>query len=424
MRVLCTRELQGSIRESVHKLLSDTIERMGLSTFYEVAVNKITGRNGTEIIFEGLKNNTTAIKSMENIHIVWCEEAEAITEYSWDLLIPTIRAPGSEIWVSFNPFDEMDATYQKFVDPYLNTIEKDGFYEDDNIIVSKVGYRNNPWFPAELQAEMETCKRDNYRKYLHIWEGDCSADFEDSIIQPEWVEAAIDSHIKLGFKPRGVKAVGFDPADEGTDDKAYCIRHGSLITDCENWTKGDVEDATVKTWEAAEAAGCTDFVYDNIGVGSAVKIILRQLQGNSIWNIRGFCSSHTPDYPESKYKDDRKNLDVFANIRAQYWWLLADRFENTFKAVEKGEYVDPDQLISLDSSMSNLKLLKSELTRVQRKRGNYRNSLILVESKQDMKKRGLRSPGLADSLVYCFANKEKKRHSGPIDYTLRNRGIV
>ena len=424
MRILCTRELQGSIRESVHKLLSDTIERLNLSMFYEVAINKIVGKNGTEIIFEGLKNNTTAIKSMENIHIVWCEEAEAITEYSWDLLIPTIRAPGSEIWISFNPFDEMDATYQKFVDPYLPYIEKDGFYEDSNIFVSKVGYQHNPWFPAELQAEMEACKRDNHRKYLHIWEGECSADFDDSIIQPEWVEAAIDSHQKLGFKPRGIRSLGYDPADEGTDDKAYCIRHGSVVTHCENWVKGDVEESTVKAWEAAEAVKCTDFVYDNIGVGSAVKIILRGLQGNSVLNIRGFCSSHSPDYPESKYKGDRKNLDVFANIRAQYWWLLADRFENTYKAIEKGEYLDPDQLISLDSTMKNLKLLKSELTRVQRKRGNYRNSLILVESKQDMKKRGLRSPGLADSLVYCFANKEKKRHSGPIDYRTMNRGIV
>ena len=175
---------------------------------------------------------------------------------------------------------------------------------------------------------------------------------------------------------------------------------------------------------AGEAAKCTDFVYDNIGVGSAVKIILRGLQGNSIINNRGFCSSSTPDYPEHKYKGDRKNLDVFANIRAQYWWLLADRFENTYKAIEKGEYTDPNELISLDSTMKNLKLLKSELTRVQRKRGNYRNSLILVESKQDMKRRGLRSPGLADSLVYCFANKEKKRGYQPIDYTKRNRGIV
>ncbi len=81
MRILCTRELQGSIRESVHKLLSDTIERIGLSSFYEVTVNRIIGKNGTEFIFEGLKNNTTKIKSMENISIVWCEEAEAISEY-------------------------------------------------------------------------------------------------------------------------------------------------------------------------------------------------------------------------------------------------------------------------------------------------------------------------------------------------------
>ena len=106
IRILCTRELQGSIKESIHKLISDTIARESFEDYYEVGVAKIIGNHPdgqTEFLFEGLKNNVTAIKSVENIKICIVEEAEAVTEYSWDILEPTIRAEGSEIWIIFNP---------------------------------------------------------------------------------------------------------------------------------------------------------------------------------------------------------------------------------------------------------------------------------------------------------------------------------
>ena len=424
LRVLCTRELQGSIRESVHKLLSDTIDRLNLHAHYEIGVNQITGLNGTSIIFEGLKNNTTKIKSMEGIDICWCEEAEAITEYSWDLLIPTIRKSGSEIWVSFNPFDEMDATYQKFVAPYMDNIISNGYFENENIYVTKVGYQDNPWFPDELRAEMEACKVENYKKYLHIWEGECSADYEDSIIQPEWVDAAIDAHLKIGFKPRGVKALGFDPADEGNDSKALCIRHGSVVLEAYDWAEGDLEEGIDRAYQAAYDNRCTNLVYDSIGVGAGVKMKMRVLNGNGDIDIEGFCGSEAPVYPERKYKEDRRNSDIFRNKRAQWWWYLRDRFENTYLAVEKGEYIDPEKMISLSSDIKHLKLLKAELTRVQRKRGAGLNSLIQIESKQDMKRRAMKSPNMADALVYCFANKEiSKTMNKPLDYSRLDRAM-
>jgi len=421
-RILCTRELQGSIRESVHKLLSDTIVRLGLDDFYDISVQTIVGKNGTQFIFEGLKNNTTKIKSMEGIDIVWAEEAEAITEYSWDLLIPTIRKGGSEIWISFNPFDEMDATYQRYVAPYLDTILEHGNYEDSEVYCAKIGFEDNPWFPDELNKEMLKCKRDNYNKWLHIWCGEPSADYEDSIILPEWIDAAIDAHITLGFDARGVKALGFDPADEGTDAKALVGRHGSVITSCDNWKAGDVEDATVKAYQKAFEERCTDFVYDNIGVGTGVKVKLRSLNGNNDLNIQGFCASESPDNPEQKYKSDRKNADIFYNKRAQYYWYLRDRFEATYLAVTKGIYSDPTDLISLPADLPHLKLLKAELTRIQRKRGRNANSLIQIESKQDMKQRGMKSPNLADALVYVFANKDiSKTWKKPLDYSAMDR---
>ena len=177
LTILCTREYQSSIKESVHRLLSTQIERMGLSSFYEIKGHEIVGKNGTMFIFQGLWNNVTEIKSMEGVDICWCEEADNISESSWDVLIPTIRKEKSEIWLTFNPGDELAATYVNFVvNPKKNSI------------VKKVGYKDNPWFTSVLREEMEICKKENYKKYLHIWEGEPNADYVDSIIQPEWFD--------------------------------------------------------------------------------------------------------------------------------------------------------------------------------------------------------------------------------------------
>lgn len=403
MRILCTREFQGSIQESVHKLLVDTIGRLGLDGFYDVQKARIEGKNGTQFIFEGLKNNTTKIKSMEAVDRVWCEEAEAITERSWDLLIPTIRKDGSEIWVSFNPHDEQDATYQRFVVPYLADIEKHKYFENDQIYVRKVGYQDNPWFPEELRKEMEDCKQKHPRKYLHIWEGQCNADYENSIIMPEWFDAAINAHEKLGFKAEGVRSVGFDPADEGEDSKAMVVRHGVVVTEVTQWDDGDVADAVDRVFQYCWDERCSDLVYDGIGIGAAVKMKTAKKDPVARLTVTGFIGSEAPTDPDLNYMEDRPNKDVFRNKRAQWWWYLRDRFEATYQAVEKGVYTDPDTLISIDPRCDNLQQLKSELCRVQRKRG-LQNTLIMLESKDEMKKRGIPSPNLADALVYAFAN--------------------
>ena len=116
LRVLCTREVQKSIQQSVHQLLKDQIEALGLSAFYEVLATEIRGKNGTQFFFSGLSDQTAeSLKSFEGVDVCWCEEAQAISKRSWDILIPTIRKDGSEIWVSFNPQLESDETYRRFV---------------------------------------------------------------------------------------------------------------------------------------------------------------------------------------------------------------------------------------------------------------------------------------------------------------------
>ena len=148
LRILCAREVQKSIKQSVHKLLSDQIHTLGLSYFYEILETEIRGKNGTEFSFCGLAQHTVdTIKSYEGCDICWVEEGQAVSKRSWDVLIPTIRKPGSEIWLTFNPELETDDTYQRFV---VNM--------PDDAEMVKVNYCDNPWFPDVLERERQHCK--------------------------------------------------------------------------------------------------------------------------------------------------------------------------------------------------------------------------------------------------------------------------
>lgn len=170
VRILCTRQLQTSIKDSVHKLLCDSINDLKLNEYFNITRDTITCINGSEFIFKGLQNQTNEIKSMEGINFCWCEEAQSISEDSWQILIPTIRKEGSEIWITFNPDREEDATYQRFI---KNT--------PPNSIIELVNYYDNPWFPDVLRKEMEYCKEVDFGKYEHVWLGKTVIDTDAQI---------------------------------------------------------------------------------------------------------------------------------------------------------------------------------------------------------------------------------------------------
>lgn len=190
IRVLCCRELQNSITESVHKLLGDQISLLGLDGFYEIQAAKVVGRNGTSFAFEGIKNNTSKIKSYEGIDYCWVEEADKVSRASWGILIPTIRKEGrdvktgkpyqSEIWMTFNPGLATDYTYATWVlDESLAPVGSDRFpepckcpvLESDSAFVVKMTWRDNEWFPEVLKSELERDKKRDEDYYLNVWEG-------------------------------------------------------------------------------------------------------------------------------------------------------------------------------------------------------------------------------------------------------------
>lgn len=160
-RVLCAREVQKSIKDSSKRLLDDEIERMGVGAFFDSTESEIRGANGSLFIFAGLRGNASQIKSLEGVTIAWVDEAQTITQASIDTLIPTIRAPNSEIWLTWNPLradDPVDAMFRGETPP-------------PGSMVIEVQHDDNPWFPEELRVQMEWQRERDFDKYLHIWRG-------------------------------------------------------------------------------------------------------------------------------------------------------------------------------------------------------------------------------------------------------------
>lgn len=161
MRIVCGREIQKSIKDSVHTVLADIIHKNNLTWFYEIQETVIKGKNGTEFKFRGLKHNITDIKSLEGADIFCIEEAENVSHNSYEVLLPTIRKDGSEIWIIFNPKNFTDPTYQKFV-----------VTQDEDNLVKKISWRDNPFFPAELEKERLKLLKLDPEAYQHVYEGE------------------------------------------------------------------------------------------------------------------------------------------------------------------------------------------------------------------------------------------------------------
>lgn len=184
LRILCAREFQTSIKDSVHKLLCDQIADMGLSSFYEITEKSIRGKNGTEFFFVGLRNNVVNVKSIEGVDVCWVEESQTVSRNSWNVLIPTIRKEQSEIWVTFNPELETDETYQRFV-----------ANPPPNAIVQKINWSDNPWFPETLREEMLSLKGRDPAAHRIVWEGFCRMTVDGAIFGKEVQMAELENRI-------------------------------------------------------------------------------------------------------------------------------------------------------------------------------------------------------------------------------------
>lgn len=408
VKFLCVRQFQNRISDSVKTVIEECIEKAGLNDEFIITENEIRhSTTGSSFSFFGIQRNLKEIKGIAGVDVLWIEEAEGLTKDQWKVLTPTIREDESRIFIVFNPRFASDFVYQNFViNPPKETL------------VRKINYDENPYLSETMKRMIADDKERDYDEYLHIYEGMPLVDDDRVVIKRSWIEAAIDAHLKLGFEPKGARNIGFDVADSGADYCANIYSHGSVILWGEEW-KGK-EDELIKsskrTWDNARKRGAKIF-YDSVGVGAGCGAKfdeLNQTLSHQSYAVKyeKFNAGAGVFDPEGYYVADRmskvKNKDHFSNIKAQAWWLLADRFRNTYDAVHNGTEYPEDELISISSEFPKdlLEKLKTELSTPRR--DFDKNMRVKVESKEDLAKPNREggaqpSPNLADACVMCFA---------------------
>lgn len=201
-RVLCGREIQKSIKDSVKRLLDDEIDRLGLRPVFESTETEIRGPNDSLFLFSGIKGNANGIKSIEGITTFWGEEAQTFSQASIDTVIPTIRAANSRLIWSWNPDLETDP-----IDVLLRGV--DG--PPPNSIVREVNYTDNPWFPDVLREAMEFDRSRDFDKYLHIWEGQYRRNSEARVFK-NWRVEEFDSPTNVDYRLGADFGFSIDPS--------------------------------------------------------------------------------------------------------------------------------------------------------------------------------------------------------------------
>lgn len=426
-RLCCAREFQNSIEESVHPLMVSRIRQ--LEADCSPGASSIQSPNGGEIFYKGLARNPLGMKSMFGVKRIWVEEAQGLSDITIDMLEPTIREGDSELWFSLNRGSSKDPFAKRMLAPYEKHLERSGFYEDDDVIIVEINWWDNPWFPEVLNRSRLKDKKNLPRaKYDHIWNGKYADTVENAIIEPEWFDACIDAHIKLGFKPLGQERVAYDPADSG-DAKAVAYTHGAVVLDVRCNEAGSIDTATDWACDFAIAKRPDTFTWDADGMGMGLKRqISDAFEGKKII-VEAFSGASGADFPDKLYdridgevKDSKTNQETFANKRAQYYWMLRDRMFRTYLAVKsESKVTDPDDLISFSSQIQELSALRAELCRIPRK--FVGSGRIQLMSKPDMKsKLQIESPNMADAVMMCMRPVEVKRDRR--DLKKVNRGIV
>jgi len=411
--VLCGREYQSSIDDSVHKLLRAVIEDKLCIPGFTITDRKIDHAGGGLVRFQGLARNSSAVKSAQGFDICWIEEAHTLSLQSLQDLTPTIRAEGSQLYFTANPQSMMDPFSRRFIVPFKKALDRDGFYEDELHTIVVMNYLDNPWFPDSLEQERAWDYDHKPRAlYNHIWLGAFNDHVEDAIIPAEWFDAAIDAHINLGFEPKGQLICAHDPSDKGPDDKGLCLRHGSVVLHVQAKAGLDVNQGCSWATGYAIKHQADVYIWDCDGMGAALRQqTLTAIAGKKMRHVE-FWGSKGVDNPKKTYQPvdshssakAKTNDQTFKNRRAQYYWALRDMFYNAYRAIVLGEYVDPVKIISLSSDIPELNALRSEVCRIPSVPNA--SGLIQIMAKDQMlrQKPPIASPNMADALMMTMAN--------------------
>lgn len=427
--VLCGREFQNSIEDSVHKIIKNVINNHNVQGF-NITDSKIDCVTGGGFRFKGFNRNPGNIKSAEDFKYSWFEEAQYSSQETLELLLPTIRSAGSQLFFSLNPGSSEDPISKEFLTPYWDHILKYGYYEDDLHLIIHSTYKDNPWHDEVQEAKrlkaFETMSR---AKYDHIWLGMFNDEVEDSLIIAEWFDACVDAHKRLGIAPSGMILAAHDPSDTGPDPKAYALRHGCVVTKVEERDSGDVNEGSSWATGMAIRDRADSYTWDGDGMGLALKSDVATAFKGKHTKVKIFRGSEDPDNPDSIYDgmedvaDGTTIGDLYRNKRAQYYFELRESMRKTYNAVVNGVYTNPDDIISFSSEMPLLQKLRSELCRIPIKPN--RTGKLELYTKEEMKKKfKISSPNLADSCMMLMRVPDFRKNNVVIPQPMRPMGIV
>ena len=442
--ILCLREFQSSIADSVHGLLKEEVSRLSLKNF-DVTDQRIRSSNGGYAKFNGLSRNPESVKSAFGFKWFWVEEAQFLSDKSLKTLTPTARnkpvfglpsdmkeVSGDEIDLSSvsvvfvaNPASSDDPFSQRFIVPFERQLEEHGIYEDDMHLIIKMNWNDNPWYKMSgLEQERQFDKLHlPASTYEWIWEGGFNDDIENALIKPEWFDACVDAHKKLGMKPLGLIKVTHDPSDLGSDPKSICVRKGNVITEIKQRDDLDVNEGSDWAVGIAINENADEYEWDVGGMGIALKRdVNNALAGKSI-SVHQFNGASAVDMPKHIYEPsgasniqkEAKNNEVCANLRAQCYLSLRDRVYRTYRAIEHDEMCDPDKLISFSSECESIKVLRGELTKMPIKPSS--SSKFELYTKKDMREKfKVRSPNCADAVMMSERKHVKIDASADIEF--------
>jgi len=431
--IYCLREYQDSISDSVHRVLAGSIKDRCCFEGFTINENRITDNiTGAITSYKGAARNPDSIQSAQNYKYSWFEEGHRASQASLDKLLPTIlRNPGAQCWFTANPQSSADPFSQRFIMPYKNELDANGYYEDDLHVIVVLNWQDNPWWNDEQERlrswDFEHLSR---AKYDWVWQGAFNDEVDNSIIKAEFFDAAIDAHkmerLKTAFKPHGARVAAHDPSDTGSDSKGYALRHGSIIKRVLEKHTGEIDEGCDWAISNAIKDKADIFIWDSDGMGAGLKRqIATGFKGirTKTHAFRGSLSGIGQDNADKIYmpvdNDNRESktyAETFKNNRAQYYLEMARRFFNTYRCVVRNDYVDPEEMISIDSDgVENMAALRSEMCRIPEKT-NPSSGLRQLMTKDQMKKLGIKSPNMSDSIMMSFANPPDKKKWGKLKY--------
>lgn len=422
---LFLREYQADIADSTHSLLAAEIDRLNIPGC-RVTDSTIETNRGGRARFRGMARNPDGLKSAHGFHFFMMDEAQTASEESLRKLTPTMRTNNGRMFFIANPGSSEDPFSKRFIVPFLSDLQKTGFYQDELHTVVFVNYTENPWFDEGMESERQW-DEDNLSRamYRHVWLGEFNDSVDDNFIKVEWFDACIDAHKELGFKPSGARLAAFDPADHGQDSKAYGERQGSVVTFMRDWMTGDVNEGCDIALDYAHENKVDGFTWDANGLGAGLRRQVTDSFTNTNVLVQGFVGGESPRWKEEPFQSaawDASNGrnsdpegdnvrtwgDAMANKRAQGYFLLMERMYNTYCARVKGMYINPDEMISLDSEGIGefMAKLRAECCRLPRKR-NANQKFDVMDKKTLRSKYKIPSPGMADVLSMLTLPPEK-----------------